>query len=200
MSQIKTTGFLITYPGDKSVGMFQQQWQLSGEFQFDYQIDLDIFKRKIAEAFEFCSDTPISYTPAPTDVVTPEWITEQMKARGLKTVDVARALGIDAASVSAIKNGVRPLSGVGKAAFYYYLNNELKMERGFPTHTQDINGQTIKLGDIVGYDFDDDSTVFEVIFEENAFRKLYKKWDKLLPKPLLEYGDNALKIRLKIVG
>lgn len=59
MSQIKTTGFLITYPGDKSVGMFQQQWQLSGEFQFDYQIDLDIFKRKIAEAFEFCSDTPI---------------------------------------------------------------------------------------------------------------------------------------------
>lgn len=64
---------------------------------------------------------PIPYTPSPTDEVTPEWITEQMKARGLKTVDVARALGMDAASVSALKNGVRPLSGVGKAAFYYYL-------------------------------------------------------------------------------
>lgn len=74
------------------------------------------------------------------------------------------------------------------------------MEKGFPTHTTDINGQVIKLGDIVKYDFDDDSTVFEVVFEENAFRKLYKKWDKSLPKPLLEWGGQALAMRLKIVG
>ncbi len=59
MSHIKTTGFIITSPGDESVGLFQQEWQLSGDFEFDYPVDLDVFKRKIAEAFEFCSDTPI---------------------------------------------------------------------------------------------------------------------------------------------
>lgn len=74
------------------------------------------------------------------------------------------------------------------------------MEKGFPTHTTDINGQTIKLGDIVGYDFDGDSTVFEVVFENNAFRKKYKKWDKTLEKPLLEYGNAAINMRLKVVG
>lgn len=60
MAQIlKTKGFVITYSGDDTVGMFQQEWQLSGDFNFNDQSDLDVFKRKISEAFEFCSDTPI---------------------------------------------------------------------------------------------------------------------------------------------
>ena len=74
------------------------------------------------------------------------------------------------------------------------------MGKGFPTHTKDINGKTIKLGDFVQYDFKGDNSVFEVVFEDNAFRKSYKNWDLTLPKPVLECGDFALKMRLKIVG
>lgn len=74
------------------------------------------------------------------------------------------------------------------------------MPIGFPTHTKDITGKLICLGDIVDYDFkDDDSCPFEVVFEDNAFRKKYKKWDKTLVKPLLEFGYAANKMRLKIV-
>lgn len=59
MTQIKSKGFLVTYTGDETVGMLPLQWQIAGDFTFDCQADLDIFKRKIAQAFEFCSDTPI---------------------------------------------------------------------------------------------------------------------------------------------
>lgn len=59
MAQIKTTGFVITYPGDDTVGLFQQEWKLSGDFNFDDQAELDEFKLKISHAFELCSDTPI---------------------------------------------------------------------------------------------------------------------------------------------
>lgn len=72
---------------------------------------------------------------------------------------------------------------------------------GFPTHSIDINGNTICLGDTVTYDFDDSTTNdnFIVVFELNAFRKKYRGWDKTIEKPLLEYAYNAERMRLKIV-
>ena len=70
----------------------------------------------------------------------------------------------------------------------------------FPTHSEDINGEIIHVGDIVGYDFKEDANCsFEVVFEGNAFRKKYKKWDKTLEKPILECGEFAKKMRLIIV-
>lgn len=74
------------------------------------------------------------------------------------------------------------------------------MEKGFPTHTTDITGKTIKLGDVVGYDFDDNTSFFEVVFEENAFRKKYKIWNNGQTKPILECGQMAIIMRLKIVS
>lgn len=68
---------------------------------------------------------PIPYAPAPPDVVTPDWIKAQMEARGLKNKEVAQDMGIDANSVSAFKNGLKPLSGVVKAAFFYYFETKL---------------------------------------------------------------------------
>jgi hypothetical protein len=74
------------------------------------------------------------------------------------------------------------------------------LPKGFPTHTKDITGETIKLGDMVDYDFEgDDPCPFEVVFEENAFRKKYPKWDEANPKPLLENQHQAENMRLKIV-
>ncbi len=71
------------------------------------------------------------------------------------------------------------------------------LPRGFPTHSNDINGERICLGDKVAYDFPDNTSSFAVVFEHNAFRVQYPGWDNTLTKPILEYG-NAVKImRLK---
>ena len=75
----------------------------------------------------------------------------------------------------------------------------MNFTKGFPTHTEDVNGVTICLGDIVDYDFKGDPPCpFEVVFEENAFRKKYKDWGER-HKPRLEYGEEAKTMRLKIV-
>jgi len=60
MEQIKSTGFIVEYQGDETVGMFSQQWHISGDFMFESEEDFSAFKFKISQAFEFCSDTPIS--------------------------------------------------------------------------------------------------------------------------------------------
>lgn len=67
------------------------------------------------------------------------------------------------------------------------------------THTKDITGKTIKLGDTVGYDFEDSESTFVVVFEDNAFRKKYANWDETIDKPILEYGEQAVNMRLKII-
>ena len=74
------------------------------------------------------------------------------------------------------------------------------LPKGFPTHSKDISGKQICLGDKVTYNFDDNTSSFVVVFENNAFRKKYPKWEKTLEKPILEYGFAAEKMRLKIVG
>ncbi len=65
---------------------------------------------------------PIPYVPSPPEIVTPEWIKKKMADRGLKVKQMSHDLGVDANTLSAYKNGVKPLSGVVRAMFYYYLN------------------------------------------------------------------------------
>lgn len=79
-------------------------------------------------------------------------------------------------------------------------NSTNDLPLGFPTHTKDIKGNIICLGDTVGYDFDDSTSSFRVIFEENAFRKEYKEWDQTLGKPLLESNNMAKELRLIIIA
>lgn len=64
---------------------------------------------------------PVPYQASPPEVVTPEWIQEKAKESGKKVKQIAHELGIDAASVTAYKNGIKPLSGIVKAMFYYYF-------------------------------------------------------------------------------
>jgi hypothetical protein len=73
-----------------------------------------------------------------------------------------------------------------------------KLAKGFPTQTKDITGKQILVGSIVTYDFEDNTSYFRVVYENNAFRKEYPNWDQELEKPLLEYGKRAEKMRLKI--
>ncbi len=41
---IKVTGFYIVFPGDPSVGIFESQWKLEGDFYFDNQDELEEFR------------------------------------------------------------------------------------------------------------------------------------------------------------
>jgi len=67
------------------------------------------------------------------------------------------------------------------------------------THTKDITGRTICVGDKVTYDFPDNTNTFVVVFEDNAIRKKYRGWDKTLRRPMLETGEAAAAMRLKII-
>lgn len=56
---IRCAGFLVQFIGDRSVGIFDQEWTISGDFEFHSADDFNSFKQKISEAFEYFSDTPI---------------------------------------------------------------------------------------------------------------------------------------------
>lgn len=64
---------------------------------------------------------PVPYQPSPTEVVTADWIKKKVLESGKKVKEIAHDLGIDPASVTAYKNGVKSLSGIVKAMFYYYF-------------------------------------------------------------------------------
>jgi len=53
------SGFIINFYGDRSVGIFDQEWTINGEFHFESKDDIETFKKKIIEAFEYASDTPL---------------------------------------------------------------------------------------------------------------------------------------------
>ena len=55
----KSKGFYINFTGDESVGILPAQWQITGDFEFENENELNQFKQKLKEAWEYCSDTPI---------------------------------------------------------------------------------------------------------------------------------------------
>jgi hypothetical protein len=73
------------------------------------------------------------------------------------------------------------------------------MKDKMETHTKDVTGKVICLGDRVGYDLEGDRSTFEIVFEDNAFRKKYDNWDNTYIKPMLEFGREAEIMRLKII-
>lgn len=60
--EIYTNGFIIQEQDDRSVGIFGGRYMLSGEFCFQDKEELDGFRAKLIEAFEWVSDPPPSVT------------------------------------------------------------------------------------------------------------------------------------------
>lgn len=111
-------------PGKITVQVVQEKSH--NENYFDTKRLVEIVRETFGDLAEWetIHAKPIPYRPAPTEIVTPEWIREQMGKHGLKVKPMALELGIDATSLSAFKNGVRPMSGVVKAMFYYYFKSK----------------------------------------------------------------------------
>lgn len=63
----------------------------------------------------------IIHRPSPTDVVTPQWLKQQMNTNGTRNKDMVAAFGIGKAEISAYVNGLRPMSQPVKAMFFYYF-------------------------------------------------------------------------------
>lgn len=57
---IQVEGFYVNFKGDRSACISDQEWTITGGFTFECDENLHVFKNKILEAFEFCSDDPIS--------------------------------------------------------------------------------------------------------------------------------------------
>ncbi len=64
---------------------------------------------------------PVPYSPSPVDVVTAQWIQQKFEETGIKIKQAGHDLGVDPNTISALKAGKKPLSGITKAAFYYYF-------------------------------------------------------------------------------
>lgn len=60
MKEIKITGFRIRYSGDLSAGVLPSVWEITGDFTFDNELDLEAFQQKLAEAWEYAHDTPVT--------------------------------------------------------------------------------------------------------------------------------------------
>lgn len=58
-SEINSDGFYVNFYGDPSVGIFDQEWVINGEFTFENESEFNMFKEMIKSSFEYCSDTPL---------------------------------------------------------------------------------------------------------------------------------------------
>lgn len=101
-----------------------RQGKSNAENYFDSKRLAEIGKETFGDlgAWKAVHAGTMPYQLPPPHVVDFEWIQEKMRERGLKVKDVSRDLGVDSHTISAYKNGLKPLSGVVKAMFYYYLN------------------------------------------------------------------------------
>jgi hypothetical protein len=62
MEMITIKGIRIDDFGDSSVGIFSCYWEIVGEMKFDDEAELNQFKNKIQEVFEYVTDRPIVST------------------------------------------------------------------------------------------------------------------------------------------
>lgn len=56
---IHVQGFHIVSPGDNSVGIFEANWTLTGDFYFEDKQELEAFRTRLKDVFEFYVADPI---------------------------------------------------------------------------------------------------------------------------------------------
>ncbi|MBS4063028.1 MAG: hypothetical protein KGZ74_00630 [Chitinophagaceae bacterium] len=63
----------------------------------------------------------IPYAPPSVEVVSPEWIQNQMREKGIDNKTIVEMTGVDKANISNWVSGKRPMSQPVKAMFYFML-------------------------------------------------------------------------------
>lgn len=62
------------------------------------------------------------FLPSPTSVVTPQWLEDKMKEKGVRIKQIAFDTGVNRDSVAEWVAGKRSMSQIVKAMFYFYLS------------------------------------------------------------------------------
>jgi hypothetical protein len=65
---------------------------------------------------------PTEYLESPAATVTPNWINKKMLEKEVRIKQIAFDTGIDRTDLTAWINGLKPMSQIVKAMFYYYFN------------------------------------------------------------------------------
>ncbi len=93
--------------------------------QFDnkrlHEITVELFEGIALPDGAKLQTRPIPYKEAPTEVVTSEWLQNEFASAGVSLKQVADDTGIDITSLSAFRAAKKPISGVTKAALFYYF-------------------------------------------------------------------------------
>lgn len=117
--------FRIVSVSDTEVVIVTHQDHSFHDNQFDHKRLREITK----ETFQDCvgeRSIRVSIkgeTQSAPDIVTPEWIRHQMSDHQLKLKNIVHDTGIHKATLSAYINGLKPLSGVTRAMFYFYFKS-----------------------------------------------------------------------------
>lgn len=88
-----------------------------------HQICLELFDGIAMPDSIKINPRPIPYQTTPADVVNSEWIKDAFEKSEVSLKQAAMDTGIDATSLSAFRAGKKPISGVTRAALYYYFKS-----------------------------------------------------------------------------
>jgi len=66
----------------------------------------------------------LEYFESPTAKVSPQWIEQKMLEKEIRIKQIAFDTGINKADISAWLNGIKPMSQIVKALFYYYFTSK----------------------------------------------------------------------------
>ncbi len=59
------------------------------------------------------------------NIITPDYLKKELQRRSIRIKDVQIATGLETSSISAWVNGIRPMSNIVKAMFYFYLKSNI---------------------------------------------------------------------------
>lgn len=62
--------------------------------------------------------------PRPVEAVTPHWVQDRMQQTGTRLNTLASDTGLDKSSLSAIISGIRPMSNITRAMFFFYFQSK----------------------------------------------------------------------------
>ncbi len=66
---------------------------------------------------------PVPYEDHAINTISPDYLKKELQKRGIRIKDVQIATGLETSSISAWVNGIRPMSNIVKAMFYFYLKS-----------------------------------------------------------------------------
>lgn len=119
--------FRIVSVSDKEVVLIVHQGETFHDNKFDHKRLREISHETFDDMLSTDQRLHVSIKvdiESPPDIVSPSWVSEQMKLHRIRIKDIVTDTGIDKSTISAYINGHKPLSHIVKTMFYYYFKSK----------------------------------------------------------------------------